>query len=107
MLDTYLTYLYIYISVVFSNNVYIILSRIYNYGNVFNNEYNDTTVTWHENPEITHNATVASISSRNNVCCVGLQNKQIKIIIHKNVNVYWCAFVNFIHIFLIILHIDC
>lgn len=42
----------------------------------FSNKYNDL-VTWQENPEITtHNETVASISSLNNVCCVGLQNKQ-------------------------------
>lgn len=63
MLDTYLTYLYIIISVVLSSNVYVVLTRIAITMSMkrFNNKCNDL-VTWQENSEMTLNATVASIS---------------------------------------------
>lgn len=61
ILDTYLTYLYIIISVVFSSNVYVVLTRIAITMKRFNNKCNDL-VTWQENSEMTLNATVASIS---------------------------------------------
>lgn len=48
MLDTYLTYLYIIISVVLSSNVYVVLTRIAITMKRFNNKCNDL-VTWQEN----------------------------------------------------------